>query len=148
LIPPNAQGLESPPIPKDPRGYPHIVRALRAGSGARLSGSAKRLATTSTVPCHWLLPGGATCGTLMLTLAFGVMPMPNVLWLLPRPNRSSETAKVPTAPSDHSGRVRAGEIGPIRREIIFEPVHEQPAPVEPAPVTPETDPKEPVPDRT
>jgi hypothetical protein len=51
------------------------------------------------------------------------------------------------AASDRSMPVRAGEIGPIRREIIFEPVHEQPAPVEPAPVTPETEPKEPTPSR-
>jgi hypothetical protein len=43
---------------------------------------------------------------------------------------------------------RAGQIGPIRREIIFEPVHENPAPVEPPPVAPETQPQEPVPDRT
>ena len=42
---------------------------------------------------------------------------------------------------------RAGQIGPIRREIIFEPVHENPVPVEPSPV-PETQPQEPVPDRT
>jgi len=44
---------------------------------------------------------------------------------------------------------RAGEIGPVRREIIFEPLHEQPAPVEPVPAIPETqpeEPREPVPD--
>jgi hypothetical protein len=44
---------------------------------------------------------------------------------------------------------RAGQIGPIRREIIFEPVHEQPAPAEPTPVepaVPEPQPQEPVPD--
>jgi hypothetical protein len=46
--------------------------------------------------------------------------------------------------------VRAGQIGPIRREIIFEPVHEQPAPVDPAPVEPppvdpQTQPQEPAP---
>jgi hypothetical protein len=86
------------------------------------------------------------CGTLTSTLAFGVMPMPKVLGLFPRPNRSTEAAMVSSASSDGPGRVRAGEIGPIRREIIFEPVHEQPAPAEPAPATPETDPKEPVPD--
>ena len=44
--------------------------------------------------------------------------------------------------------VRAGQIGPIRREIIFEPVHEQPAPAEPTPaepppVGPRTQPQEP-----
>jgi hypothetical protein len=76
------------------------------------------------------------------------MPMPKVLWLLPGPSGSSETARVSSAPSDDPGWVRAGEIGPIRREIIFEPVHEQPAPAEPAPVTPETEPQEPVPDRS
>lgn len=48
---------------------------------------------------------------------------------------------------------RAGQIGPVRREIIFEPVHEQPtrrepAPVEPPPVAPETQPREPVPARS
>jgi hypothetical protein len=52
---------------------------------------------------------------------------------------------VSSASSARSAPVRAGEVGPIRREIIFEPVHEQPAPVEPAPVTPETEPKEPMP---
>lgn len=39
--------------------------------------------------------------------------------------------------------VRAGEIGPVRREIIFEPLHEQPAPSEPPSVAPETEPSEP-----
>jgi hypothetical protein len=75
------------------------------------------------------------------------MPMPKVIWLLPGPSRSIETTARSSVPSGAPRRVRAGEIGPIRREIIFEPVHEQPAPVEPAPVTPEADPKEPVPDR-
>jgi hypothetical protein len=42
---------------------------------------------------------------------------------------------------------RAGDIGPIRREIIFEPVHERP-PVEAPPAAPEPEPQEPVPDRT
>jgi hypothetical protein len=43
---------------------------------------------------------------------------------------------------------RAGEIGPVRREIIFEPVHEQPAPGpgpdEPSPA-PDPQPQEPSP---
>lgn len=46
---------------------------------------------------------------------------------------------------------RAGEIGPVRREIIFEPLIEQPAPREPAPAEPETAPDapaEPVPSGT
>ena len=43
---------------------------------------------------------------------------------------------------------RAGDIGPIRREIIFEPVHEKPAPLEAPPAAPEPEPQEPVPDRT
>jgi hypothetical protein len=40
---------------------------------------------------------------------------------------------------------RSGEIGPVRREIIFEPLHERPAPVpvEPGPATPETRPEQP-----
>ena len=45
---------------------------------------------------------------------------------------------------------RAGEIGPVRREIIFEPLHEQPAPAVPAPAAPEREPDtpaEPGPDR-
>jgi hypothetical protein len=40
--------------------------------------------------------------------------------------------------------MRAGQIGPIRREIIFEPVHEEPLPVIPEPV-PVPAPKEPAP---
>ena len=43
---------------------------------------------------------------------------------------------------------RAGDIGPIRREIIFEPVHEKPSPAEAPPAVPEPEPQEPVPDRT
>jgi hypothetical protein len=73
------------------------------------------------------------------------MPMVKVVWLLPRPNASNQPATVSSASSGRSVPVRAGEIGPVRREIIFEPVHEQPAPVEPAPGTPETEPKEPIP---
>jgi hypothetical protein len=60
---------------------------------------------------------------------------------------------MPTVPSPLAARLwlrpRAGEIGPVRREIIFEPVHEQPAPAEPAPAPPEREPDsptEPVPD--
>jgi hypothetical protein len=75
------------------------------------------------------------------------MPMARVVWLLPTPNASNETADVSSASPDRSVPVRAGEISPIRREIIFEPVHEQPAPVEPAPVKPETELKEPMPNR-
>jgi hypothetical protein len=40
-----------------------------------------------------------------------------------------------TSLAEH-GPARAGEIGPVRREIIFEPVHEQPVPVDPAPSQP------------
>ena len=39
---------------------------------------------------------------------------------------------------------RAGEIGPVRREIIFEPMQEParpaPAPVQPAPAAPDPEP--------
>jgi hypothetical protein len=52
---------------------------------------------------------------------------------------------------ERHGPVRAGEIGPVRREIIFEPVQEParpaPAPVEPPPAAPEAPPREPVPAR-
>jgi hypothetical protein len=45
-------------------------------------------------------------------------------------------------------RIYAGHIGPIRREIIFEPLPQtlpaEPVPAPPAPV-PETQPEEPVP---
>jgi hypothetical protein len=71
--------------------------------------------------------------------------MVKVVWRRPRPNASNQAAELHCASSDRSLPVRAGEIGPVRREIIFEPVHERPAPVEPAPVTPETEPKEPTP---
>jgi hypothetical protein len=48
---------------------------------------------------------------------------------------------------------RAGEIGPVRREIIFEPLIEQPAPLEPVPAPSEPErvpdaPAEPVPSGT
>jgi hypothetical protein len=69
--------------------------------------------------------------------------------LLPVSRRNRTTRRPPrwlASPGDHRP-ARAGEIGPIRREIIFEPVHENPVPVEPPPV-PETEPREPVPDRT
>jgi hypothetical protein len=69
--------------------------------------------------------------------------------LLPVTWRNRTTRRPPrwlASPRQHRP-ARAGQIGPIRREIIFEPVHENPAPVEPPPV-PETQPREPVPDRT
>jgi hypothetical protein len=75
--------------------------------------------------------------------------------LLPVARSSRPTGTRPESPASPERRTpaRAGQIGPIRREIIFEPVHEQPAPAEPAPVepppaAPETQPQEPVPDRS
>jgi hypothetical protein len=48
----------------------------------------------------------------------------------------------------HALVIRAGEIGPIRREIEFEPpLPARPAPVEDPAVTPDRQPKEPVPVR-
>jgi hypothetical protein len=68
--------------------------------------------------------------------------------LLPVSRRNRTTRQPPRWFASPSARpARAGEIGPIRREIIFEPVHENPVPVEPPPV-PETEPREPVPART
>jgi hypothetical protein len=96
-----------------------------------------------------VLPGGATCGTLVLKPALGGDADGEgwVVWLLPRPNASNQTAEVSSDLSVRLVAVRADEIGPILRELTFEPVREQPAPVEPAPVTPEREPKEPRPNR-
>jgi len=46
---------------------------------------------------------------------------------------------------DRAPTSRAGEIGPIRREIVFEPLPERPAPVEGPAAPPDQQPKEPVP---
>jgi hypothetical protein len=62
----------------------------------------------------WVLRMAATSGTLVPAHLAGVMPMTNVL----------------------SGP-KAGTIGPIRREIIFEPLPDDTVPNEPPPVTPE-----------
>jgi hypothetical protein len=39
----------------------------------------------------------------------------------------------------------AGDIGPVRKEIIFEPLHETPPPIEPPRKPPERPAKEPAP---
>ena len=67
-----------------------------------------------------------------------------VTWRNRRPRRPRGSLAAP----GQRAPARAGQIGPIRREIIFEPVHQNPVPVEPPPATPETQPQEPVPDRT
>jgi hypothetical protein len=68
--------------------------------------------------------------------------------LLPVTRLNRTTRRRRGSSTSHRQRpARAGEIGPIRREIIFEPVHEKPIPVEPRPA-PETQPSEPVPERT
>jgi hypothetical protein len=76
-------------------------------------------------------------------------------FLLPvaRPSRPSKTRFASSVSAERRQPPRAGHIGPIRREIIFEPLHEQPAPAEPAPVEPapgppEKQPQEPVPEPT
>jgi hypothetical protein len=46
---------------------------------------------------------------------------------------------------DHTPAIRAGKIGPIRREIVFEPLPERPAPDGGAAAPPDQKPKEPVP---
>ena len=48
---------------------------------------------------------------------------------------------------NHVPVIRAGEIGPIRREITFEPLPDRPAPVEDPNVIPDDQPEEPVPAR-
>ena len=57
------------------------------------------------------------------------------------PSEPGVDAPGPEAPAEP----RSGEIGPVRREIIFEPLHERPAPVpvEPVPTAPETRPEQP-----
>jgi hypothetical protein len=66
------------------------------------------------------------------------MPMPSSCSSLVRSQGSADAA-----------RIRAGQIGPIRREIIFEPVPDpvriDPIPEAPAPASPETQPEEPTP---
>jgi hypothetical protein len=68
------------------------------------------------------------------------MPMPMSHSSLGQPHRSGETP-----------RFRAGQIGPIRREIIFEPLPETAPPLtipaDPVPAEPASPaPKEPVPE--
>lgn len=70
------------------------------------------------------------------------------LLLVTQPNRPPGTQVESAAVPERSTPARAGQIGPIRREIIFEPLHEQPAPPEPAPpepAAPEPPPREPAP---
>jgi hypothetical protein len=76
------------------------------------------------------------------------MPMSNVLSLLPPPFPSPHARRVLPTPRPPAGRERAGRIGPIRREIIFEPLPDNPVPAEPPPVTPEQPQEQPLPDRT
>jgi hypothetical protein len=68
-----------------------------------------------------------------------------------RPERPTGARSRPAGRSHRRPPEQAGEIGPVRREIIFEPVHEQPAPAEPAPVepapAPDPPPREPEPSR-
>lgn len=70
--------------------------------------------------------------------------------LLPatRPHSTARRGRGSSISPKACAGARAGDIGPIRREIIFEPVHEKPAPVEAPPAAPEPEPQEPVPDRT
>ena len=69
--------------------------------------------------------------------------------LLPatRPHSTTRRGRGSSTSSQAHAGARAGDIGPIRREIIFEPVHEKPAPLEAPPAAPAPEPREPVPDR-
>jgi hypothetical protein len=94
---------------------------------------------------------GALRGTLVVTPSFGGDAMAKSLVAVTGPRRATGTRRGSSASPERPPPARAGQIGPIRREIIFEPVHEQPAPVEPAPVepppvAPDRQPREPVPD--
>jgi len=67
---------------------------------------------------------------------------------LPSATRARSTTRRRRGSSASPGAcagARAGDIGPIRREIIFEPVHEEPAPVEAPPAAPKPERREPVP---
>jgi hypothetical protein len=70
------------------------------------------------------------------------MPMSKVALLISV--RHMGRAVVP--PGGPARRQRAGDIGPIRKEIIFEPLREVPVPAEPPPPRPPERPaEEPVP---
>lgn len=75
--------------------------------------------------------------------------MAQPLVLDPRSTRGTACPREVAAARARHGPVRAGEIGPVRREIIFEPVQEParpaPVPVEPPPAAPDAPPREPVP---
>lgn len=73
--------------------------------------------------------------------------MSNVRSLLARRFSSTDALEVLSRPQRRARRVRAGKIGPIRREIIFEPLPDDPVPAEPSPVTPEKPQEQPVPAR-
>ena len=75
-----------------------------------------------------VLSGAPTWSTLVRSSHAGVMPMCN------------------DAPAIRAGEIRAGEIGPVRREIVFEPLPDRPVPVEDPVVAPDQ-PEEPVPAR-
>src|SRR5687767_493572 len=97
-----------------------------------------------------LLPAGLVRRTLVVTPSWrDAMAEPLVLGARSTPTTACRR-EFSTSRERH-GPVRAGEIGPVRREIIFEPVEEparpEPAPVEPPPAAPEAPPREPVPAR-
>jgi hypothetical protein len=78
----------------------------------------------------------------------GVIAMATSLVEAERARRPRAQASAVRRAASAGVPVRAGQIGPIRREIIFEPVHEQPPPAEPAPAEPAAPepPREPVPE--
>jgi hypothetical protein len=71
------------------------------------------------------------------------MAMSNVVSLLRPGRRVSDT--VPGSPSRSAMPTRVGDIGPVRKEIVFEPLPEIPAPKEPPVETPAQPAEEPVP---
>jgi hypothetical protein len=107
---------------------------------------ASGMPSTNTHP----LPVGSVRRTLVVTPSWrDAMTEPLVMGARKTPTTARRHESSP--PRERHGPVRAGEIGPVRREIIFEPVEEParpaPAPVEPAPAAPEAPPREPVPAR-
>lgn len=73
----------------------------------------------------------------------GQMPMSKVALLISVRHMGRAVVDPSRGPAR---RQRAGDIGPIRKEIIFEPLHEVPVPAEPPPPGPPERPaEEPVP---
>jgi hypothetical protein len=93
----------------------------------------------------WHLSAASIGGTLVSDVYLEGDAMARSLLPATRPHSMTRRGRGSSISPKACAGARAGDIGPIRREIIFEPVHEKPAPVEAPPVAPEPEPQEPVP---